>query len=210
MGNDVEQTHCQLVDSGSRRCHPGIVTPGPANARLSGYHAGWAGPPPVTVDGSSCDPGARSPDPPDPLPFLRLALVGFAAKRALDRRLRRYRINALQYSILVRLHLSGPANLRHLAGDLGVTRQAIMVASRRLRRRDLVTVLAERSNARRMTLTLTDAGRCMKAELKPTVARLDRQTIGRIPSKRQHTFTDDLERAGTSMPTTPREMRWAE
>lgn len=82
-------------------------------------------------------------------------------------------ISSVQYSILVVLDQRGEASQRELCDEVDLDRSTIADLVRRMERRGLVARHRDPADARRNTVTLTDAGRAERERLRPLVAAAD-------------------------------------
>jgi DNA-binding MarR family transcriptional regulator len=101
--------------------------------------------------------------------------VGYLIRRAQQRhvaawtRIASSEISSVQYTILVLLDRLGEASQRELCDEADLDRSTIADLVGRMERKGLITRRRDPEDARRNTVTLTDAGRSERKRLRPLV-----------------------------------------
>ncbi|WES66098.1 MarR family winged helix-turn-helix transcriptional regulator [Microbacter sp. GSS18] len=101
-------------------------------------------------------------------------------------------ISSVQYSILVVLDRMGEASQRQLCDEVDLDRSTIADLVRRMERRGLVARRRDPLDARRNTVTLTDAGLAERRRLRPLVHAADRELTAALTSEERDAVREGL------------------
>ncbi len=118
--------------------------------------------------------------------------VGYLIRRAQQRhvaawtRIASSEISSVQYTILVVLDRLGEASQRELCDEVDLDRSTIADLVKRMERKGLIARRRDPADARRNTVTLTDAGRSERARLRPLVDQVQDALVASMsPNERR-------------------------
>lgn len=115
--------------------------------------------------------------------------VGYLIRRAQQRhvaawtRIASSEISSVQYTILVVLDARGEASQRELCDEADLDRSTIADLVARMERKGLIARRRDPQDARRNTVTLTDAGRAERERLRPLVDQVQEALVGSMSLK---------------------------
>ena len=115
--------------------------------------------------------------------------VGYLIRRAQQRhvaawtRIASSEISSVQYTILVVLDRMGEASQRELCDEADLDRSTIADLVARMERKGLIARRRDPKDARRNTVTLTDAGRGERERLRPLVDQVQEALVASMSPK---------------------------
>ena len=115
--------------------------------------------------------------------------VGYLIRRAQQRhvaawtRIASAEISSVQYTILVVLDRLGEASQRELCDEVDLDRSTIADLVKRMERKGLIERRRDPADARRNTVTLTDAGRAERERLRPLVDQVQEALVASMSLK---------------------------
>jgi DNA-binding MarR family transcriptional regulator len=124
--------------------------------------------------------------------------VGYLIRRAQQRhvaawtRIASSEISSVQYTILVVLDQRGEASQRELCDDADLDRSTIADLVARMERKGLIARRRDPQDARRNTVTLTDAGRAERERLRPLVDEVQEALVATMSNKERRALRDGL------------------
>lgn len=124
--------------------------------------------------------------------------VGYLIRRAQQRhvaawtRIASSEISSVQYTILVVLDRLGEASQRELCDEADLDRSTIADLVKRMERKGLIERRRDPQDARRNTVTLTDAGRSERERLRPLVHQVQEALVASMSLKDRRALRDGL------------------
>lgn len=124
--------------------------------------------------------------------------VGYLIRRAQQRhvaawtRIASTEISSVQYTILVVLDRLGEASQRELCDEVDLDRSTIADLVKRMERRGLIVRSRDPEDARRNTVTLTDAGRSERERLRPLVDQVQEALVASMSPKERRALRAGL------------------
>lgn len=125
--------------------------------------------------------------------------VGYLIRRAQQRhvaawtRIASSEISSVQYTILVVLDARGEASQRELCDDADLDRSTIADLVARMERKGLIARRRDPQDARRNTVSLTDAGRAERERLRPLVDQVQEALVASMSLKDRRALREGLK-----------------
>lgn len=125
--------------------------------------------------------------------------VGFILRRAHQRATAIFQehfgeLTPTQWAVLARLHSAGPASQNSLGRMTGMDAATMQGVVRRLMQRGLVTRSSDPTDRRRLTLSLTEAGRDVVVSSQAKGLAVSRETLSPLNPKERETLLRLLQR----------------